>query len=283
VHLTAEPLSPATDVVGWPVVVASLSLVVLAIVLSRLLGLRVEGSVAWASVRAATQLIAVGFLLGWIFRSAVPDVWAWLWIAVMVAITAGVLIHRVPEGPAVVVPSIAAVVVTVAVSLGVTFGFGVFSPEPVTLVVVAGITLGNVLPTAVLAAQQGVSAARDRPQAIESLLALGFDRRLVIREIAPRAARTALIPQIERTKVVGLIALPGALTGLLLAGVDPVDAVVVQLLVMYLVLGSAAVAAVVLVYSVTRASVLPDLRLAAWVRREAAGPASEGGRRRRSG
>jgi putative ABC transport system permease protein len=170
-----------------------------------------------------------------------------------------------------------------AVSLLVAFGFGVFEPQPVALVVVAGITLGNVLPTAALAAQQGVSAARDRPQAIESLLALGFDRRLVIREIAPRAARTALIPQVERTKVVGLIALPGALTGLLLAGVDPVDAVVVQLLVMYLVLGSAAVAAVVLVYAVTRGAVLPDLRLAPWVREKAGGGASGGGPRRRSG
>jgi putative ABC transport system permease protein len=201
----------------------------------------------------------------------------------MLGITAGVLVHRIPEGPSVLLPAVAAVAGSTAVSLLVTFGFGVFEPDPVALVVVAGITLGNVLPTAALAAQQGVSAARDRPQAIESLLALGFDRRLVIREIAPRAARTALIPQVERTKVVGLIALPGALTGLLLAGVDPVDAVVVQLLVMYLVLGSAAVAAIVLVYSVTRSAVLPELRLAAWVREQSDGGASEGGRRRRSG
>jgi putative ABC transport system permease protein len=137
--------------------------------------------------------------------------------------------------------------------------------------VVAGITLGNVLPTAVLAASQVVSLVRDRPETIESLLALGFDRAGVVRQIAPRAARMALIPQVERTKVVGLIALPGALTGLLLAGVDPIDAVVIQLLVMYLVLGSAAVAAVVVVWFMSRATVTDGFRLADWVRR---GPAT---------
>jgi putative ABC transport system permease protein len=74
-----------------------------------------------------------------------------------------------------------------------------------------------------------------------------------------------LIPQIERTKVVGLIALPGAMTGLLLAGVDPVEAVVIQLLVMYLVLGTAAVCVVGVVTAITRAAVTADLLIADWV------------------
>jgi putative ABC transport system permease protein len=278
-HLAAQSLSPATDVVGVPIVLASLTLVVGAVVLSRALGIRVEGAVVWASARAAVQLIAVGYLLAWIFRSAVPDIWAWLWIIVMGAVTVSVLARRVRGVPGVIFPAAAAVTASTGVSLGVVFGFGVFEPEPVTLVVIAGITLGNVLPTAALAAAQGRSAVRDEPQVIEGLLGLGFDRSAVVREIAPRAARLSLLPQLERTKVVGLIALPGALTGLLLAGVDPVDAVVVQLLVMYLVLGSATVAGIVMVYSVIRAAVSPSLRLAPWVVEPGV---SEGGRRRRS-
>lgn len=81
-----------------------------------------------------------------------------------------------------------------------------------------------------------------------------------------RAARSALIPQVERTKVVGLIALPGAMTGLLLAGIEPVEAVAIQLLVMFLVLGTAAVCVVSLVTAVMRASVTDELTVAAWVR-----------------
>jgi putative ABC transport system permease protein len=158
------------------------------------------------------------------------------------------------------------VVLSTGVSIGVVFGFGVFEYEPITLVVVAGITLGNVLPTGVLAAVQTATLVRDRPGQIEALLASGFDRPAIVRYLAPQAARLAIIPQVERTKVVGLIALPGAMTGLLLAGVEPLDAVIIQLLVMYLVLGSAAVAVVVMVLTVARSAVTPRLQVAPWVK-----------------
>ena len=55
------------------------------------------------------------------------------------------------------------------------------------------------------------------------------------------ALKTALVPQIETTKAVGIVFLPGMMVGLLLAGVTPLDAVQAQLVIMYLVLGSVAV------------------------------------------
>jgi putative ABC transport system permease protein len=57
--------------------------------------------------------------------------------------------------------------------------------------------------------------------------------------------RTALLPAIDGTKVVGLISLPGATVGLLLAGVNPLTAIRYQVVVMYMLLGAAAVAGVV--------------------------------------
>jgi putative ABC transport system permease protein len=99
-------------------------------------------------------------------------------------------------------------------------------------------------------------------------LSLGFDRPQIVRFMAPRAARSSLIPQVERTKVVGLIALPGAMTGLLLAGVAPAEAVAVQLLVMYLVLGTAALCVVATVTATTRGAMTADLLVADWVTKE---------------
>ena len=81
-----------------------------------------------------------------------------------------------------------------------------------------------------------------------------------------QSARTALIPQIERTKVVGLIALPGAMTGLLLAGVEPVDAVVVQLIVMYLILGGVALSVAIVTTATVTSALSSGLRLPDWSR-----------------
>jgi putative ABC transport system permease protein len=257
----------ASGVWDWPVAAASVSLILLAAGLSLWFGLGIERSIVWAALRAAIQLLAVGGLFALIFRSNWATAWAWLWCAGMVVLASWVVVRRtrVPV-PGLLAASAAAMVISAAISVATIFGFRVFPFDPVTLVVVVGITIGNTLPAAVLGARQAIDLVRDRPEQLEGLLALGFDRRGAVRFAAPRAAATAITPQVERTKVVGLIALPGAMTGLLLAGVDPIDAVVVQLLVMNLILGTVAVSVVTVVAVVTRAAVTPRSTLAPWTR-----------------
>ena len=255
------------DALGIPVIVASLGLVLIALAVSRSLGLGVEGRIGWASARAAVQLMAVGALLAAIVDAGVGGVLAWAWIAVMIGITVWTVRRRSSATiPGLTLAAGLAVTGSVATSLAVAFGLGIFEATPINLIVVAGITIGNALPSTVLAVDQVANEADHRQGEIEALLSLGFSRAMVGRQLAPRAARSALIPQVERTKVVGLIALPGAMVGLLLAGADPIEAVTVQLLVMYLVLGTVALSVLAVVASSARQAVTPDLRLADWVR-----------------
>lgn len=264
--LVVAQSSLSSSAVGWPVVLASLSLVILALLLAWALGLRIERELVVATLRAAVQLLAVGYLFALIFKSSGAAYWAWIWVGAMTVVATMVVVRRAKyriRGLALVAGS--AVVGSALISIAVTFGFGVIDYGPVSLVVIAGITIGNAVPSAVLGVNRSVDSCRDGVDDLEALLSLGMDRQQIVRFMAPRTARTALIPQIERTKVVGLIALPGAMTGLLLAGVDPVEAVVIQLLVMYLVLGTAAVCVVAVVTAITRSAVTTDLLIADWV------------------
>ena len=248
-----------------PVLLASLALVAVAVAISMRLRIGVERSILWAAARATVQLIAVGLLFTVIFESGLAELWAWLWVAVMVGVATFVVRKRAPAVPGVTIPAFLAVVGSAVLSVIVVFGFGVLELEPVRLVVIVGITLGNSLPSAVGGVAQTVAFVRDRPGEIEALLALGMMREHVVRYVAPQTARLALVNQIERTKVVGLIALPGAMTGLLLAGVAPLDAVVLQLLVMLIVLGSVGVSVLATVLSIAGAAISPELTLAEWV------------------
>ncbi len=251
--------------IGWIEAVASLGLVVVAVAISFWKRLDVEKSIAWASLRAAVQLLAVGALFGLIFGSARAMLWAWLWVAGMTILSSEVVARRARSVPGIRGYALIALLGAVGVTLAVLFGFGVFELEPVTLVVMAGITLGNTLPAAVLAADVATEELIDRPGQIETLLALGFDKAGTSRFVTRSAVRKALIPQIERTKVIGLIALPGTMTGMLLAGAEPIPAVLVQLVVTYLVLGSVAVAAAVIVTVIASRAFTEDLRLQSWV------------------
>jgi putative ABC transport system permease protein len=239
---------------------ASLVLVAIAVGVSMYLRLGVEKSIIWASVRAAVQLTAVGVLLVLVLDSAWERLLAPIWIIAMVGIAAFVVSRR--AGTISVIPAaLLAVGGSTAVSLAVVFGFGVLPAEPIEMIVIAGITIGNALPATVVAVDQVVTKmTTERPQ-VEGLLALGFNAGQAARVVVRDSARVALLPQIERTKIVGLVALPGAMTGLLLAGVDPIDAVIIQLVVMYLVLGSVAVSATLVAVVTASKAFTPDQRL----------------------
>ncbi len=251
--------------IGWVEVVASSALVVVALGLSVWKGLRTERSIVLAAVRAAAQLLAVGVVFRLIFESTTAMLWAALWVVAMIIVSVETVQRRVRGIPRVRVGAFLSLGGALAVSLGILFGFGVFELQPVFLVVIAGITLGNTMPSAVLAADTIAMAFSEHPERIEGLLSLGMDPDSVSRFLTPEAVRRALIPQIERTKVVGLIALPGAMTGMLLAGADAFSAVLVQIVIMYLVLGSVAIAVVVVVSVIAVRAFTPDARLQPWV------------------
>ena len=265
--MLAFQASMPSDLPVAGVVLASLLLVATAVALSRWMRLKIERDLIIATVRAAVQLLIVGLVFSVLFGSRLAIVWAWIWVAAMVTIAASVVVRRTNhEISGMAWVGVVVIGGSTAIGLAIVFGFGVIEFGPVSLIVISGITIGNAMPSTVLGANQAVSLARDRLGEIEATLALGFDRAAVSRYLAPRAAREALIPQIERTKVVGLIALPGAMTGLLLAGVAPLDAVIIQLVIMYVILGASAVCVVAVVATVCRAVVTAESQLAQWVR-----------------
>lgn len=239
---------------------ASLVLVATAVGISMYLRLGVGKSILWASVRAAAQLTAVGVLLMLVLDSSWEYLLAPIWIIAMVGIAAFVVSRRARTA-SVVPAALLAVGGSTIVALAVVFGFGVLPLEPVEMIVIAGITIGNALPATVVAVDQVVTKMTTERAQVEGLLALGFNASQAARVVVRDSARVALLPQIERTKIVGLVALPGAMTGLLLAGVEPIDAVTIQLVVMYLVLGSVAVSATLVAVVTASRAFTPDQRL----------------------
>jgi putative ABC transport system permease protein len=247
--------------IGWSGLALSVLLVVVAVAISLRERLGLEGSIVWAAGRALVQLLAIGLLLDVLLEPDVSIWWGWLWVAVMVVIAALTVRNRAPAIPGIGGLAIAAFAGSAAVTLGVLFGFGIFELEMRTLIPLAGLMIGNSLAATVLVSRRLVGELRDKRDEVEARLALGQPSSVAAHPYVREALRTALIPQIETTKVVGLIALPGAMTGLILAGVDPIDAVQVQAAVMYLVLGSVATTTTVMTLGIRRRLFTRDHRL----------------------
>lgn len=249
--------------VGALGLVASLLLVAAAVALSALRRLGLERGIIWATARAAVQLLAIGGVLAFIIDPEQSLLLSWGWVAFMVLFAALVIRRRAPEVPAVFGLGLLALGAAAALTLGVIFGLRIFPLEARALVPLAGMMIGNSMNATVVAARRVVEELRDKRSEVEARLALGHPSNLAARPYLRSALRTALIPHIETTKAVGLVFLPGAMTGLILADVDPVDAVLVQAAIMYLILGSVATTTTVMGSGVVRRLFTRDHRLRA--------------------
>ena len=232
--------SGAAEPTVWGLAASGI-LVALALAISLWRRLGVEASLLWAAVRAAVQLAIIGGALTLVVGDDAPLVWSWCWLVAMVIFAAFTVRRRAPEVPSALSLALIAFSATAIISLGVLFGAGIFPMTSRTLVPLAGMVIGNSLSSAVLAARRTIGEVGENRDLIEARLALGLSGRQAVQPQLRAAVRTALIPQIETTKSVGLVLLPGAMVGLILAGVEPAAAVRVQLAVMYLILGSVAV------------------------------------------
>ncbi len=240
---------------------ASGILIAVAVGLSVAQHLGLGRSILWAALRALAQLAAIGVVLAFLLDEDTQMAWSWGWVVVMVAFAAWTTSRRAPEVPGVFLLSLMAYGASSLVTLVVLFGFGVFDLTARTLVPLAGMVVGNSLAATVLVGNRLVAALDERRDEVEARLALGLDSTAASAPIVRESIRTALIPQVETTKAVGIVFLPGAMVGLILAGAEPATAVKVQLAVMYLILGSVATTTAVVALGVRRRSFSADHRL----------------------
>jgi putative ABC transport system permease protein len=247
--------------IGWGGLALSLILVAVAVGVSVWRGLRLEREILWATARAIVQLLATGYVLLVVIDEDQPVALAWLWVVVMVSVAAVTVRRRAPEIPGIGWLALLATGASASLSLLVVFGLGIYPNAGRAIVPIAGMMIGNSIGSTVVAARRILAELADRRPEIEARLALGQPWQEASKPFVRTALRTALTSQIESTKAVGLVFLPGAMTGLILAGADPVDAVLVQAALMYLILGCVATNVVVVGLGLTRRLFTPDHRL----------------------
>ena len=242
-------------------VAASGLLVLVAVGLSARAGLGLERSLLGAALRALVQLALLGLVLTAIIAPGRPIALSWLWVVVLIGFAGFTVQRRVPDVPGIGWLAAAAFAAAAVVTLGVLFGARVFPVDGTTVVPLAGMMVGNSMTATVLLSRRVLAEASDKRLEIEARLALGQPSNEAASPYLREALRTALIPQIETTKAVGIVFLPGAMVGLLLAGTSPLQAVQVQLVVMYLILGSVAVTTTVVTLGLRRRLFTADHQL----------------------
>ena len=225
-------------------VAGSLALVAIAIAVSLWRHTDLEKDIGIAVVRSFIQLTAIGFVIEFIFDEDSLLLVAAL-IAVMVLFGALPARSRARKVPRAFVPLLIALAVAGVATLGLVVALGVFEPEPRFLVPVGGMVIGNAMTAAAVSLNRLGDDMHDSARRIEATLALGATSHEAAMPVVRRSLRSGTIALVDSTKTTGLIFFPGTMVGMLLAGADPTDAVRLQLILLWTLLGAVAIAALV--------------------------------------
>lgn len=196
-----------------------------------------------AGVRMTVQLLLVGLILEWVFalQSPLPVLGIALLMATLAGVTAAGRSHRRFAG--IYWDSLVSVMGAALVVTGVALaGIVEVTPwyDPQYLIPMLGMVLGNTLNGISLGLDRFTGILYERSALIESRLALGATRwEAAVAEIR-EALRTALMPTINSMLVMGVVSLPGMMTGQILAGAAPTDAVRYQIAIVFMIASAAA-------------------------------------------
>jgi putative ABC transport system permease protein len=224
-------------------VAASIALVAVAAAVSFWRRAELESDLGLAVLRSFLQLTAIGYVIQAIFDSDSLWLVAAL-LAVMVGFGAFTARSRAKTVQGAFGPLVLSLGVAAAATLGLVLALGVFEAEPRFVVPVGGMVIGNSMTAAAVSLNRLADEVRSSAGQIEATLALGATSRQAAAGLVTRSLRSGMIPLIDSTKTTGVVFFPGTMVGMLLAGADPVDAVRLQLILLWTLLGSVSLAAV---------------------------------------
>jgi putative ABC transport system permease protein len=229
--------------------VAASALVVCAIALLRALRVGNELDFVWGAARTVAQLLLVGYVLRWIF-----EVRALPWVALAFAVMLGAAAWTASRRTARRIPGLLGLS-----GLALALGSGLTTFAVTALIVradpwwdpryflpLAGMIVGNAMNAAALAAERLQAEISGRRDQIEELLALGASPRQATADAVRTALRAALVPTVNAMLTVGLVSLPGMMTGQMIAGAEPTTAARYQIVVMFMLTSATTVSAIVL-------------------------------------
>lgn len=223
----------------------TLLFVLIPFVLSKTLKLGLEKDITIATVRSVIQLLAIGYVLQYIFETE-----SLIYIALMIAImiiAATLNARKKGIGIKGITWKIATALIAVeVVTQGILLGLRIVPATAQFIIPISGMMIGNAMVLSILFLNRLQAELEAHEGEIELILSLGGTPQQAVSRNVKSAIRASMIPTIEAQKTIGLVQLPGMMSGQIIGGASPVDAVQFQILIIFALLTCATLASVIL-------------------------------------
>ncbi|WP_144558241.1 ABC transporter permease [Shouchella miscanthi] len=223
----------------------TLIFVLIPLLLSQVLKLGLNRDILVATIRSIIQLLAVGYILQFVFDSE-----SYLYISLMIVlmITAATQNAR-KKGRAIrgITWKLIVTFLTIqTLTQGILLGLHITPATAQYIIPISGMVIGNSMVLGILFLNRFTAEVESKKDEAELILSLGGTPKQSIQKQLISSIQASTIPTIESQKTIGLVQLPGMMSGQIIAGADPVQAVLFQLLILFLLLTTAIVTSIML-------------------------------------
>ena len=219
--------------------------IIIPIVISKSLKLGLEKDTVIAGIRSFIQLLIVGYILQFIFDKDNP-----IFMILMVVLIIGAATQNARKKglsiPGITWKLLLAYVSIELITRGILIGLKIIPPTPQYVIPITGMVIGNAMVLSILFLNRFISEIQQNENLVKLILSLGGTPKQAIHKQLMTSIQTSAIPTIEQQKTIGLVQLPGMMSGQIIAGADPIDAVFFQILIVFILITSAVTTSVIL-------------------------------------
>ena len=222
--------------------VLTYSLIIIAMILSYKGKVGLEKDLLIGSVRAVIQLSLIGVVLKYVFEIdnyflTTVILIGMVYNATMVAAKRGGGLKKAK------IISFVAILSGLVVILGILLLVQAISYQPAQAIPVSGMVVGNSMVAMSLLLKNLQSSIKNSKDEIETKLCLGASPYQAVKPIISDSIKTAMLPTVDSMKTLGIVQLPGMMTGLILAGIEPTNAIKYQVMVAFMLSGAVTITA----------------------------------------
>lgn len=229
----------------------STALLLIAILVAYKEKLGLGNDILIAGVRALVQLFIIGYVLEYIF--AVDNFFLTLIMVLFMVFNASFNAHKRSEGiPNSLVISLTSIGAGTAITLTILVFSGSIDWIPSQIVPITGMIASNAMVAIGLTFRSLNSKFTDQRQQVLEKLALGATERQASATVISESVKTGMAPSIDSTKTVGLVSLPGMMSGLIFAGVSPTVAIRYQIVIMFMLISVTSISSILASYMAYR-------------------------------
>ncbi|KIL49278.1 ABC transporter permease [Jeotgalibacillus soli] len=223
----------------------TLIFVIIPLILSKTLKLGLEKDTVIATIRSIVQLLAVGFILQFVFDSE-----NMIYILLMLILMIGAATQNARKKGAAIKgitwKLVGTFIFIEILTQGILLGLNITPATAQYIIPISGMVIGNSMVLAILFLNRFTAEIENHQDEAELILSLGGTPKQAIHKQLITSIQASTIPTIESQKTIGLVQLPGMMSGQIIAGADPIQAVLFQLLIIFLLLTTAVVTSVML-------------------------------------